>query len=248
MRIITDTNIWYYLGEDNALFEKVKGEHLCPNHINIIELCRTENLIEKQELVRHSIQKMFFFKNNVIYEHPFANLAKLNGKYDFDVEKEMGEYLKFTEYFAKGATIDELKKSDFLKWVADKRAKKEEVSQMFNAKAEEINKQIKDKKKHRNEDTTQICGDFVNVCVKAATENKCNIEGIELGNIELLMVTLDTYFKNLELSPMRIEANDWNDLAILAYVRPGDLYWTEEKRWKNLIKQAGMEKYLYVLK
>jgi len=43
---------------------------------------------------------------------------------------------------------------------------------------------------------------------------------------------------------MKVQANDWYDFAILAYVQPGDKYWTREKRWINLINDAGCGHYL----
>jgi hypothetical protein len=245
MKIVADTNVWYYLGDDEALFEKVKNEPICPNHINLIELCSSENLVNKEELVRRAVQKIFYFQENTIFEHPFVSIGQLNCKYDYDIEKEIGDILRFTSNFAKGATVDNSKKDDFFNWVAEKKAIKVEMSEMFNKAAEEIRVKITNKKKHRNNDTYQLRGEFINMFVSAVTQNKCNIIGMELNNIELLMETLDTYFKNIELSSMKIEPNDWNDLALLGYVRPGDMYWTFENRWKNLIIQAGMEKYLY---
>jgi hypothetical protein len=44
---------------------------------------------------------------------------------------------------------------------------------------------------------------------------------------------------------MKIKDNDWFDFSILAYVQPGDKYWSNDKKWKILIKDAGCEKYLY---
>ncbi len=45
---------------------------------------------------------------------------------------------------------------------------------------------------------------------------------------------------------MKIDENDWFDLFLLAYVQPGNLVWTFEKRWLILIKEkAHLEKYLF---
>lgn len=66
-----------------------------------------------------------------------------------------------------------------------------------------------------------------------------------MDRAELLIKTLDHFFKTLETSGMKVQANDWYDFAILAYIQPGDKYWTREKRWINLIKDAGCEEYLY---
>jgi hypothetical protein len=49
----------------------------------------------------------------------------------------------------------------------------------------------------------------------------------------------------MELSKMNMKPNDWFDLAILAYVRPGDKFWTEDNRLIQMIKEAGCEHYLY---
>ena len=37
------------------------------------------------------------------------------------------------------------------------------------------------------------------------------------------------------------------DLFNLAYVRRGDKYWTNEKKWIDIIKAVGCEHYLYQL-
>jgi hypothetical protein len=49
----------------------------------------------------------------------------------------------------------------------------------------------------------------------------------------------------LETSKMKIQANDWFDFAMLAYVQPGDKYFTYEKRWNRLIEEAGCGDYLF---
>jgi hypothetical protein len=45
-------------------------------------------------------------------------------------------------------------------------------------------------------------------------------------------------------SQMKVEDNDYFDILNLVYVDEKSLYWTEEKRWKTIIKEAGMERYL----
>lgn len=66
-----------------------------------------------------------------------------------------------------------------------------------------------------------------------------------MKKIELLVLTMDIFFKTMELSKMNMKPNDWFDLAILAYVRPGDKFWTEDNRLIQMIKEAGCEHYLY---
>jgi hypothetical protein len=56
---------------------------------------------------------------------------------------------------------------------------------------------------------------------------------------------MDAFFKDLETGARTIERNDWNDLFVLTYVKPGDKFWTKERKWKDLIKAAGCGHYLY---
>jgi hypothetical protein len=54
-----------------------------------------------------------------------------------------------------------------------------------------------------------------------------------------------SFSMRLETSKMKIQANDWFDFAMLAYVQPGDKYFTYEKRWNRLIEEAGCGDYLF---
>jgi hypothetical protein len=245
MKVIADTNIWYGLGQEKELFERVKLEPICPTFPNIHELSKSENLIEKEELSRSAIRMLFQFKDSVIYEPPFIYLAKLHQTYEYDIEKEIGDWLIFTSKFAKGYSIEPSKKNEFKKQIQKMREKLTDVSDFSNNEAEKIRKRILNKKEHRKLDTYQITGAFLSFCVEKSTEGKCNLNGFEMNKAELLIKTLNHFFRTLEVSQMRIQANDWYDFAILGYVQPGDKYWTREKRWINLIKEAGCKNYLY---
>ncbi|MGV7106928.1 hypothetical protein [Flavobacterium sp. U410] len=244
MKIIADTNIWYGLGQDKELFEKFSKEPISPTFVNIHELSKSENLIDKEELSRRAIQMLFKFKENAIYEPPFIYLAKLKQEFKYDIISEIGQWLEFTSKFAKGHSIDPEKKEVFKEEILAGRKNLDEVAKLFNDEAENIRNRILDKKAHKKIDTYQITAEFINFCVEQSTKGKVNIDGFELDTIELLIKTLDHFFKTLETSQMKVQANDWYDFAILAYVQPGDKYWTREKRWINLINDAGCGHYL----
>lgn len=244
MKIIADTNIWYGLGQDKELFEKFSKEPISPTFANIHELSKSENLIEKEDLSRSAIQMLFKFKENAIYEPPFIHLAQLKQEYKYNIVSEIGHWLEFTSKFAKGHSIDPEKKEIFKQEILSCRKNLEEVTKSFNDEAENIRKRILDKKAHKRIDTYQITAEFINFCVEQSTKGKVNLDGFELDNIELLLKTLDHFFKTLETSQMKVQANDWYDFAILTYVQPGDKYWTREKRWQNLINDAGCSHYL----
>lgn len=245
MKIIADTNIWYYIGKDKELYEKARAEPISPTFVNIYELSKSDNILNNEELSRLAIQKLFAFKTNVIYEPPFIYIAKLHNEIEFDVKNEIGGWLKFTENFAKGHSIEPSKRDDFKKEIDRIRDGLNSGAEFFNEEAEKIRQRPKDKKEHKRKDTLQLTYGFINFIVETTTDKKCNLDGFDLNQIELLIRTLDYFFKILETSTMKIKDNDWFDFSILAYVQPGDKYWTCDKKWIRLITDAGCEDYLY---
>lgn len=246
MKIIADTNIWYGLGQDENLYKKVEKLSIFPTFANIHELSKSENLIDKEELSRSSIQMLFKFKQNAIYEPPFIYVSKLKQKYNYNIESEIGHWLEFTSKFAKGYSIDPNKREEFKQEIHAGRKNLEEVAKIFNDEAENIRTRILDKKAHKKINTYHITAEFVNFCVEQSTKGTVTLSEFNFDKIELLMKTLDHFFKTLETSYMKVQANDWYDFATLAYVQPGDKYWTREKRWINLITDSGCGDYLYV--
>jgi hypothetical protein len=130
-------------------------------------------------------------------------------------------------------------------WASKKKANYAETSLLVNQQAVEIRKNIEDKAKHKQIDTTQIIAGFINFCVGIATEKKCSIQSLKLQEIELILKTLGQFFLMIELTSMKMQPNDWEDFAILGYLRPGDKYWTKENRWIEIINQAGCNNYLF---
>ncbi|MCH6235812.1 hypothetical protein [Cognataquiflexum rubidum] len=245
MKIIGDTNIWYYIGKDKELFEKTRTEPISPTFVNIYELSKSDNILNNEELSRLAIQKLFAFKTNVIYEPPFIYIAKLHNEIEFDVKNEIGGWLNFTEKFAKGHSIEASKRDDFKKVIDGIRGDLNSGAEFFNEEAEKIRQRLKDKTEHKRTDTFLLTSGFINFIVETTTAKKCNLDGFNIDKIELLIRTLDYFFKTLETSRMKIMGNDWFDFSILAYIQPGDKYWTFDKKWLTLIKDAGCEDYLY---
>ncbi len=245
MKIIADTNIWYYLGQKVIRYESIMNQPIRPTFVNIFELSKSHNLLDKEDLSRSAIQMLFKFRKKVIYEPPFIYLAKLHQDYIFNPQSEIRNWLTFTEKIASGYSFDESKKEAIKMKLDSISAGLSSGADLFNAECEKSRLLIKNKKAHKQIDSHQITGRFINVCVETLTGGKCNLYEFDLNRIELLVRTLDHFFKTIETSRMKIQPNDWYDFAILAYVQPGDKYWTREKRWIELITQAGCEDYLY---
>lgn len=239
--------MWYYFGEDPSLWDRAKKESIYPTFTNIYELCKSENVVHKPEYSRAAMRSLFHFKQTVIFEPPFLYLAKLKDpeNFHFDPQQEIGAWLSFSEKFAKGQDIEKEKIEEFLKYLGDKRDGILRGTSLFNDEADRIKESIESKQKHWLKDTYGGTAGFINFIVEVTTESKHDLIGLEMKETELLIKTLDHFFKTVELSGMKIQVNDWMDMAILAYVQPGDLFWTRENRWKRLIKEAGCANYLY---
>ena len=245
MKVIADTNVWYAFGNENSLLEKAEKFNFCPTYVNINELVKSLNIIDKPELSRSAIQSIFHFKDNVIYEPPLIYLAKLHKAFEFDPSKEIIDVLNFSTMLAKGHEVKEDKKTELREFLEEKRAEYIKTSNFFNEEAEKVGERIKNKKEHRKKDTHQLTMGFLDFCVKTATNGNVSLHGFDPNKTELLVRTLDHFFMQVETTRMKIQEGDWFDFTILAYVQPGDKYYTLEKRWINLIKESGCGNYLF---
>lgn len=246
MKIIADTHCYYYMSQDDGLFERVRNEPIAPTFVNVLELSKTKNLIEHEEEIRAAVQKILHFKENAIFDPPFVHAAKLFKPYDFDVEKHFGNFLEFTWQFATGVTLDKNKIKMFEDWTGEITSQYQKAADWANAEVEKIRPNIANKKEHRKKESWPLIANFVLACIKISTEGAIIVEDGNLSSLELIIGTLDGFFKELELSKMKMKANDWLDIGLLAYVQPGDKIWTHEKTWLRTIKAVGMQEYLYM--
>lgn len=245
MKLILDTNAWYNLPKDQALQDAVKGHALAPNMMNISELCQTRNMVKKPDEVREAMRAMHPHNHNAILQTPFSYLAALNGCDWEQPDLNVRDVIKFVETISRGGIIDKDKEKEYLAMVENMDSQMAPFCEWMNDKAADIRQVVKpEKKKHREKDTILLTAQFLNFAVSSVSKDKCDLLGLDTGRIELLVGTLDTFFKNLELTGMKITPNDFPDFLMLAYVQPGDKYFTYEKKWIRMIKEAGLEKYL----
>jgi hypothetical protein len=80
--------------------------------------------------------------------------------------------------------------------------------------------------------------------MEAFSNGRLDIKGKSLQQIELFLTAFLQFSRNVEIAKWVVQPNDAYDLYNLIYVKPGDKYFTREKRWKNLIIEGGLEQYL----
>jgi hypothetical protein len=66
----------------------------------------------------------------------------------------------------------------------------------------------------------------------------------QVKDIEFFLTAFLQFSRNLEIAKWVVQPNDLYDLYNLIYVKPGMKYFTREKRWINLIAEAGVGHYL----
>lgn len=248
MDIICDTHIWYSLGnghiDPNVVSE---NDRLIASYNNIDEFCRTHNLVTIPEQTRNAIRSMFkFSRSHAIFEPPLVYLKKLdNPDYEYNVAEKHNSILSFTEKIAKGHEIEASKSDEYLKMCDDRKAELRSVSDLVNEDAKRIKSNIKNKERHRNENSIPINRQLISSFVSTISGDGGLSSNFDWSKIELFENTLKVFFNSLETGAMSVTPNDWYDLFLLIYVQPDRKVWTRENKWIELIKKAGMEAYLY---
>ena len=246
MEIICDTHIWYNLGRGMIDNSKIKeNDILVATHLSIYELCFTENYLGNFEDTQNAVRAMFKYSaKNAIFEPPFAYLKVVSDRnYVYDIHQHSNIF-KFSEKIAQGYSIEKTEE-----FASEVKARKHELEEMTNFCNEcvqnQIKPNIKNKENHRKENSILLNRQLINQLVAMQTKSDGLSVDFDWKRIELFEQVLKLYFNELETGAKMAKPNDWFDLFLLLYVNPNRKIWTREGYWKQLIKQAGFEEYLY---
>lgn len=196
MKVICDTHIWYYLGKETINPNSIdKDSKLIATYNNIDELSRTFNLLVDSEYVKNAIKAIFKYSSDVIYEPPLAYLKKLSdSNYSYDIKSNHGQILEFTQLIANGHDIEESKKGDYKKYCQARLDGLQKASDLWNSEAEKIRERIKDKKKHRKEDSIPLNRELISLMVASMTKDSGLPDDFDWSKIELFESTLKEFF------------------------------------------------------
>ena len=182
----------------------------------------------------------------MILTEPLKYLAqRANEKFPVKIRVYTKQMLIFTQNIANGYGIDERQKEEFYLYIQQSKKQLEQIADNFNNTALECKSKIKNYKKHRETNTYFLTIRYLDFMVQQATEKQFNLKKLPIKEYELLILVLDKFFKELETGERKWQRNDLFDIFNLAYVRRGDKYWTNEKKWIDIIKSVGCEHYLY---
>jgi len=243
--IICDTMIWYELATGKIKASDIAGLQLVSTYINWHEFGTSYNVVDKMDLLREAIRCMFRYSHSSNSLPPIAHMAHL---IDSSVKNdEFPEILKVLNAFAAGADIRADSKDAMRKWISSGEMPISNYAKFMSEQSEIIKKQIIDINSHKQQDFTMIRRKLIISFLSDPKFVETISNNIDFKKIELYEESMKVYFLALETEEMKVQENDFYDLASLLYVQPGKLFFTKEKRWKSIIKRAGMEKYLFNL-
>lgn len=244
MKVICDTNVWYDLADGKYDLEKVASWTLCATYVNISELSKTQNYIDRIDVVREALRQIFKRKADINFYNPLEHIIKLQeASYPINWN-QLTPMLQFTEQVMRGHVVTQGMEEIANAFFNDFKRELVEMTNVVNADLEQhranSDRALLSEKENFVELNKRRIETFVTSFLPSFKFNN----GFDWSQLELFHATLGMWIQDLLANKKMIRANDWNDLFILAYVQPGIKYWTAEKKWNRLILESGLGHYL----
>lgn len=240
MKIILDTNIWLDLFDNRNLLDGLEQSLICTTFLNYFELIKKKRMVSDVEKFRWIFNKMDEFQKN--FDPPFVHIAKQHQFFHYNVLMKLKGLFDFLSNYRSGTVIVEENIKAFYDYTDEVNQDFQNLSSSYNIGAKQIQGQIKNRNKHLKRETTILVEKYISNIVALATGQ--DIKLMDFSKIELLIKTLDLFFKKLEVGDIVSVTNDIMDFFILSYVQPGDVYITKDRKWKILITDSGCGNYL----
>lgn len=240
--IICDTNIWY----SDTLNDIDTQASLYATLINLLELCRTPNNLDRMDVTRVACQQILQRNRGIYVYSPTKHLAVVSGVIPDDGnDDQLRECLDLISAIADGADFDPDKRDAFVQRIGLHQEHASSLAAQLNGVVDAVRAMgIKKNDPLRYTDINSTKG-LIASQVGIAAKCEVAVDDIDWKEAELLLHTMHWLHLDLEVSKRRWQPNDVNDLYNLAYVGKGKQYWTLEQRWNKVIEQAGMGHYLY---
>lgn len=253
--VVCDTNIWYDLNSDE--FSSFSDStNLIATMLSAFELLTSEKLFFNFNEVKKACSAIIHLSTDFISETPMTHLGKFQTANNAQIlnsnifnELQALCELDAQEIFS-SEEIQELcikKRKDLKKYFVDPFSEfYVEPKKVISVNKKESKSIIKTKSFKTNgikEIKQKILNEYNQYFPNNVVEN---VDNFCWDDIELYVHTRYCWSNKLKFEEtMKISSNDLIDLLNLIYVKKDWLYWTKEAKWINIIKEAGMEKYLF---
>lgn len=256
MKIICDTNIWYGIANKTVPNSKINNLYLIASNVTLWEFLTTENWLKNPYMVLRAIKAMFEHSKEIYHENPIDYILQI-------VDREY-KPRDFTANFLlailrKLVTLNERQIKTYINNVPDFKEhimrfsnSRKRIENLYNEKAEETKENLKEngigKKEFRQIDTYNGIKESIKYVVEKYSQFKIDWDSFDWRKIELFSLIWSKYHKEINISGMKFQKNDTNDIFNLVYVQPDSQYWTlENKKWAKILKEESeLRKYVYL--
>jgi hypothetical protein len=242
--------IWYNLSNGSLKIPDPKKYKLVCTYLSLTELAFTPNNYNKLNEVQDAIRFILNLEPELILTFPFdyaRTLIEKNYKISFNIEEDIVfAFLLTIINHPKEGLIENEFKEQLLDITIKRKENGNEWSSFLN-NLKEPTKEISGllKRNISTEWERQKFKEWFIIQVNYLNNSTYSADTINWKNFELYENVFSRYHRNLLVSKMKAETNDDNDLKNMIYVQPTSLYWTLEKRWLTIAKEAKVEKYLF---
>ncbi|MEP2771091.1 MAG: hypothetical protein ABJH05_03015 [Fulvivirga sp.] len=257
-RIICDTMIWYNIGSNQYNRKIIDRLNLIATANTADELRMSGNILDKIGHVKLACQSFINDSESIIKYSPAEYMLILAGVTDHG-------FTGFDNILSKINRVIELPISELAMNSRINRDKIEKELMHYNS---DLDKTVEFINSHKEYIRKHIKTSNGGVRKYRATSNDTGIRNLLIqltelelkslnktlsidwakfpwGEIEFFLHIWYLHFLEIEVSHQKFKRNDWKDIMNMIYVRPNDLYWTEEKKWKRYIMCSPFKDQLF---
>ena len=243
MPIVCDTNIWYALADGRIKPEEVVGKNLVGTFVSGYEFCSSRNMYRDFNRLKLAVRAFSKYSQFCYGGSPIEHI-KMISNYEWDRSGwENIEIMLNAIVMSDLSPNNDLARELFGGYIDEMNLKDQPFQDIICQYREGIKFKGAYKKKMNEPEFRAFHKEQTKELLSEVHQGVT----INWDMIELYVSTFDEWFRQLSLQPNLImNLNDWNDLSNLVYVKPGNLYWTgEKKRTTEFINNCGCSHYLY---
>ncbi len=254
-KVICDTNIWYYLGDESIDPQKLNDYCLVATFNNFLELNTSPKTVKNFPKVHKAAIAIKKHSCSQILENPILHLTRLldphfqDKRYDYNIGMRHWNEIVLISGLPDNHVPNSKTQSLYQQNIDQRQADGQILASLENERALNFRKIARKLWRAGKNNYWNVANKMIIKAIMTELQlySNGNLEiQIEKGfeKIELFISAFIIYYKNLEMGGMVAKPNDLVDLYNLLYVQPGMLYFTRETRWIAIIEEAGMGHYL----
>ena len=241
--VICDSNIFYHIA--SGKFSVPNAELIAPRTV-VYELINKRQLATNPEQHRLVLKGLIESAEVCYHLDPFLHIADVLGL-EITSDRLIASINDFTEAFnaledfVTGDAIDGSKIIEFYTWIDSNSKPGESLIAAINSHVVSIKSCTKiDRTRHLADTHT-----LISRLLSEKTGIDILSKDIDWKRIELFVHVTDLYLYELSRKSRKAVFTDLTDWFNLAYIQPGEMYWTDDHRWLHLVQHSGMGPYLY---